>query len=770
MALARLRLAWPPGWGRIIGCTIKRLSVCAALALGAAVLAPVPAEAAAAAALESAGAGPSRNALQAPLVGTDDAVSYRINPAHTGAQADSLAPPIKLAWSAALGGRPSYPLIAAGRVYVIVQNVNAAGQLAAGTTVVALDAASGSVLWRQSTAADSTSLAYDQGRIYLVGVDASLTGLNATTGAPLWTSSMARDGAYAVDAPLVAANGKVFGMANSLLEAFDGSTGTFLHETSLLNGNDMSSPALDGGNVFVTGDCGDYSVSTSTGATNWSTAPGCSGGTAGVPALSGGNIYDYDTANVLSETTGSVIGHLPLTAQPVAVDSGRVFSITSDPPGFWASSEVLRATSSTGATLWTFYGDGYLDLSPVVANGVVYAASRSGIVYLLGETTGRELFHVFAGELIDLQTERGPFPRWSMAIGEGLLAVPTATSLAVFAHAPAGTATTDLPAQHPPQGGYFVTDLGSRQDAMGSRAVQTAGQYTAGEIDYQTTGGPIGHPVIWGPGGYTDWTTRLPAGTLSAGFDAVNGSGIAAGGYEDRNGDGHGITTTSNGTVIELPNSESANAINTGGVVAGFALGPLGCSQAATWTGGVESVLPMGSGCGGAYAINDSGEVAGFTGHAAVWVDGVRQDLGLLGGCASLADALSPDGTPVGWSDKTTCGAEHHAVEWRNGFLIDLGTAGGVQAAATAIGPDDQPVGLAEDGFGGQWDVIWRSGLPIVLQSLIDPSFGWLLGTPTSVDLRGRITGNGTRYGMGRGFILTPVVSRAVTAAPTPSP
>src|SRR5438309_8022173 len=57
---------------------------------------------------------PSRTAVAA----TDDSVAYRINAAHTGAQPDTLTAPIQLAWRANLGGRPSYPLIAGGRIFV----------------------------------------------------------------------------------------------------------------------------------------------------------------------------------------------------------------------------------------------------------------------------------------------------------------------------------------------------------------------------------------------------------------------------------------------------------------------------------------------------------------------------------------------------------------------------------------------------------------------------------------------------------------------------
>ena len=46
------------------------------------------------------------------------ASTFQGNPSHTGASADSLAPPLQVRWSATLRGRVYYPVVADGRVFV----------------------------------------------------------------------------------------------------------------------------------------------------------------------------------------------------------------------------------------------------------------------------------------------------------------------------------------------------------------------------------------------------------------------------------------------------------------------------------------------------------------------------------------------------------------------------------------------------------------------------------------------------------------------------
>src|SRR6185437_12398476 len=83
---------------------------------------------------------PTATPTPPPTVGT--AVAYQIDAAHTGAQFDTITPPLTERWSRDLGGQISYPLIAGGRIFVTVANQNSYG-----TKLYALDEANGATLW-----------------------------------------------------------------------------------------------------------------------------------------------------------------------------------------------------------------------------------------------------------------------------------------------------------------------------------------------------------------------------------------------------------------------------------------------------------------------------------------------------------------------------------------------------------------------------------------------------------------------------------------------
>jgi len=83
---------------------------------------------------------------------------------------------------------------------------------------------------------------------------------------------------------------------------------------------------------------------------------------------------------------------------------------------------------------------------------------------------------------------------------------------------------------------------------------------------------------------------------------------------------------------------------------------------------------------GGAFGINDSGQVVGYSrtatgeSHAFLWTDGVMKDLGTLGGTNSVAFGINDSGQVVGYSITAT--GETHPFLWTDGVMQDLGTLG----------------------------------------------------------------------------------------------
>lgn len=106
-----------------------------------------------------------------------------------------------------------------------------------------------------------------------------------------------------------------------------------------------------------------------------------------------------------------------------------------------------------------------------------------------------------------------------------------------------------------------------------------------------------------------------------------------------------------------------------------------------------------------ATAINDSGQVVGYSGnHAFFWDNGVMTDLGTLpGDTSSTATAINNSGQVVGSSGK-------HGFLWDNSVMIDLGQLlpdpDGFGTGATAINDSGQVVG-----YSGKHAFLWQDGV-----------------------------------------------------------
>ncbi len=163
---------------------------------------------------------------------------------------------------------------------------------------------------------------------------------------------------------------------------------------------------------------------------------------------------------------------------------------------------------------------------------------------------------------------------------------------------------------------------------------------------------------------------------------------------------------------IELPtlggHSSSARGINNHNVVVGesFAgLGPPDATHAFRYSGGAMTDLGTLPGqtwpppWSDAQGINDNGVIVGssnytqrneFVFHAFRWTNGVMQDLGDLGGGASVALAINNMGAIVGRSH--TSNAEIHGYVYTDGQgMIDLGTHPG---ADRSVAEDINDAGL----------------------------------------------------------------------------
>ncbi len=170
-------------------------------------------------------------------------------------------------------------------------------------------------------------------------------------------------------------------------------------------------------------------------------------------------------------------------------------------------------------------------------------------------------------------------------------------------------------------------------------------------------------------------------------------------------------------TGLGLPGSGydfTPTAINDAGQVVGNGFNGVN-ERAFVWQNGNFTVLAAtGAKHTHAYAINGNGVIVGSMTldnndeHAARWVNGVIQDLGLLpGDHYAQAEGVSADGRIVGLSYGGN--GAFRAFLWQGGKMIELPPLGGTFAEAIAINGVGQIAGQSTTANGGGHATIWTA-------------------------------------------------------------
>jgi len=403
---------------------------------------------------------------------TDIASTYQIGVDHSGVQSDAaLAPPLAARWVATLDGTPSYPVIAAGKVFVTTWS----GVANSGPTLWALDQATGTVVWSHPLPGPFGfgAAAYDHGLVFAVDFEGQLAAFDAATGAQQW--SLQLPGQSQSTSPPTAVNGVVYvGAAGSggTLYAVDERTGAVLSTNTVWNG-DHSSPAVSGGSVFVSYACNQaYGFATTTLQLLWHYTTSCEGGGGKTAVVANGRVYTRDSFGdlILDAVSGSLLGTYATAAAAPAVDQSTMFVLAS------GSTPTLTAQNlADGSTRWSFAGDGQLDTAPIViatgAGEYVLAGSASGMLYALDAVTGNQTWSTNVGAKIPAPDEQNTPPLAGLGAGHGLVVVPAGNSLYAYAHVPGPTLSSFAPANGPI--GTTVTITGS--NLTGATAVRFNG-------------------------------------------------------------------------------------------------------------------------------------------------------------------------------------------------------------------------------------------------------------------------------------------------------
>ena len=315
--------------------------------------------------------------------------------------------------------------------------------------------------------------------------------------------------------------------------------------------------------------------------------------------------------------------------------------------------------------------------------------------------------------------------------------------------------------------------------------------------DSNLTGDTIEHAVLWRPDG-----TIIDLGTLggpSSGGSQVNENGLILGASEtasiDPLGENWGMlfncnlsgapcegyqhivlaVTWQKGVMTALPTLGGNNAqvppntgLNNKGEAVGFAENSTqdpSCAtpqvldyEAVIWgpsRGEIRELPPLpGDSIGGAFGINDVGQVVGTTGpcgfpsyslarHAVLWQNGVVTNLPTLGGLMSnVALSINNQGQTVGTSDLPGDTATH-AVIWNGGKVMDLGTLpGDYFSFASGINDKGQVIAQSCDINFNCRVALWQNGVMTDLNALTPPGSLYLV-VAQHINNQGEITGTG---------------------------
>lgn len=283
---------------------------------------------------------------------------------------------------------------------------------------------------------------------------------------------------------------------------------------------------------------------------------------------------------------------------------------------------------------------------------------------------------------------------------------------------------------------YILKDLGTLgghasnsngdSEILNSRGTVVGGAETA---DWNPICGcPVFHAFSWSGGALKDLGT-LPKGNHFSFAIAINSSGDIAGVSDN------GVVDPFTGeTFVATVWKESGRIVNLGTLGGLWSL-PHAINDRGQVVGGAENTIPDPDQLWG--GIDDL--PAPTLWHATLWQNGSIEDLGTLGGPASLAYYINERGQVAGLSYKNSTSTDIHPFLWEDGQMTDIGTLGGGWADVRGLNNRGQVVGRSTTGSGYQHAYRWSQGKLIDLGTLGGTySFakaindnGWIVGGAT---------------------------------------
>lgn len=349
---------------------------------------------------------------------------------HAGYLTLGTAPSLPLTnrWTASFAGKVSYPVVADGRVFVVVDRSVPPNDVL-GPSVYALDVNTGATLWGPLDHSSNQRWAahtYANGKLFVITASGLLRAIDAATGAVIWSVQMPGNMGYS--APPVAVNGLVYlsSGANGQMLAVDQQDGSILWTAPVANGMD-SSPTVGANGLFASYACNTYRLDPVSGDTLWHYRGSCASGGGGTTAVLAGNklFAAVSTGSGNAFTTfnvsdGAIVSGFAPGARP-AVAGGTAYFV---------SSGVLYAVDiATNAPRWTYGADPTLSTAPLVIDNMVAVGSSTGAVYLIDATTGSLLWSGQAAAGVNQTFEGAAVMPSGLGAGSGFLLVPGGTTL-----------------------------------------------------------------------------------------------------------------------------------------------------------------------------------------------------------------------------------------------------------------------------------------------------------------------------------------------------
>jgi outer membrane protein assembly factor BamB len=210
------------------------------------------------------------------------------------------------------------------------------------------------------------------------------------------------------------------------LYAIAESTGAVVWTNAVANG-DSSSPAVSAQGVYVSYPCQVYDFEPASGVLLWHYNGGYDGGGGRTPVLAGGKLYvrDLPGNTVFDSADGSTLGSFASAFTP-AVTATTAFMLTDEGTLNWTDLQ-------SGATKFSFTGDGSLVTPPIVIDQQVVVGSSSGNLYALDTSSAVLQWQVKvpSGILPADHSENTSFFT-GLAAANGILVVPAGTTLVAY--------------------------------------------------------------------------------------------------------------------------------------------------------------------------------------------------------------------------------------------------------------------------------------------------------------------------------------------------